>query len=118
MLVEELALGVAVDADVGIEADDLAAPEKFSLCIVETEIAVLVDAKDKILQRCLVPQAVGEARVVYLEAVVDADGVTFLGLPRGCGEGKRCEECDIVFAKLCSEQIGRSDYLIRQGMNQ
>lgn len=88
MLVKELALGVAIYANVGVQAHYLTAPEVSPLGLGHAKTIVLRSTEHEVLQGGAAPQALGERWVVDLETIVYADGVALFGLAGRGGEGE------------------------------
>lgn len=115
MLVEKLAFGVAVDADVGIETDDLAAPQ---LLFVQWQPCVACSTRDQILQRRLAPQPLSKGTVVNLEAVIDSHGIAFFGFPRCGSQRQGRQERNICPAQRRRPEIRDGDDVIWEHMVQ
>ena len=85
MLIEKLPLPIPIHAYVRIQPNHLTTPHPHGI----------LNALDNSLQASLRPQPFSKTRVFDLEAVVDADGVAFLGDPRRGGEREGFEESDV-----------------------
>ena len=105
--VEEVAGSIAVDADVGVEAqDDLTRPDGGG--------GGFGEVRHERLEAGLGPEGVGEGWVVDLEAVVDAGGVAALGGGGGGGEGEGGEEGGVGLAQGGGEEVGDQEDLGRE----
>ena len=92
MLVKELAFGIPVDANVGIKAHHMAAPQLLLLFVAEAQRAFLRSARDQTLERSLAPQPLCKCSVIDLEAVVHSHRLALLRLARRRSQGKRREK--------------------------
>lgn len=105
MLIEKLPLGIAINANIRIEPQHLATPQPRPL------IAVF-HSQDQLPQPRLRPQPLRETGIFDLEAVVDADGVAFLG-DAGCGcEGQGAQERDVFGAEGGGPEDGDCEDLV------
>ena len=98
MLVEELAFGVAINANVWIQPNWLSAPQLRTLFLCTADLAVLRSTGKKVLERGRTPEPFGEDWVINLVAVVDSNRLALLGPPRRCSQRKRGQKGNVVFA--------------------
>lgn len=98
VFIKELAFGVAIDANVGIEAQYLATPEVVALTLSQAKMALFSSTGNKALERRLIPEPVSKGRVVDLIAVIDTYSMALLRLAGGCGQWERGQEGNIGFA--------------------
>ncbi len=101
MPIEELAWSVAIDTDVGIQAQNFTTPD---IGVVKTS--------NKLLEAGLRPKHSSKGRVMDLKAIVDADGFAAFGLARGGGQGEGGEKGRVGSAKSCGEEVWNEKDLI------
>lgn len=107
MFVEELAFGIAVYADVWIQANDFAAPELSAVSFC-----------DKRLERCRAPKQFCESGIVDLKAIIHSYGITLFGFPRSRGERQGGQESYVILAESRGPEVWYCDNLTRQNMLQ
>ena len=92
MLVEELPFGVAVYANIRVQAYHIPAPQLSPLVSIEAQVAFRRGTQDETPQSGPAPERLGEPRIVNLKAIIYSYGIALFGLPRCRSERERREE--------------------------